>query len=48
MNIESIEVDLKLSAIFVLFGKVSTTPDLNMSTVKQLQAELATAKTEIN
>ena len=48
MNIESIEVDFKLSAIFVLFGKVSTTPDLNMPTVKQLQAELATAKTEIN
>ncbi|KAG1049029.1 hypothetical protein G6F43_008620 [Rhizopus delemar] len=34
--------------IFALFGKISTTPDLNIPIVKQLQAELAAAKAEIN
>ncbi|EIE75751.1 hypothetical protein RO3G_00455 [Rhizopus delemar RA 99-880] len=37
-----------LLKIFALFRKISTTPDLNIPIVKQLQAELAAAKAEIN
>ncbi|KAG1047211.1 hypothetical protein G6F43_010330 [Rhizopus delemar] len=44
----SIGFPIPLASIFVVFKKVSTTPDLNMPTVKQLQTELAATKAEIN